>query len=116
MPNFVIKQETLDNEVVMIIVSGYLDAHTFEQLEEAVAGNFALNKSRIVVDLGNVNYISSAGAGVFIWALSEAQGAGGNLVLLNPTPSVMEVLKLLGLDQVFQISASRSEALNVFAS
>jgi anti-sigma B factor antagonist len=115
MPAFTIKQETLETGVVMVAVHGYLDAHTFEQLEEVIAENLAGKRNRIVVDLSGVNYISSAGAGVFIWALSEAQGAGGNMVLLKPTQPVMEVFKLLGLDQVFRISHDRAAALGMFS-
>ena len=110
MPSFSIRLDTLDGSAVMLTVSGYLDAHTFEQLEEAIAGTFAKGHHRIIIDLEGVTYISSAGAGVFIWALGEAQDAGGNMVLLNPTPAVLEVIKLLGLDQMFTISRDSAAA------
>ena len=114
MPNFSIKQEAIQDGVVVLYINGYLDAHTFEQLEEAVATLFAGGRNKIVVNLSGVDYISSAGAGVFIWALSEAQEAGGNMVLLQPQPSVLEVFKLLGLDQVFNIAEDRAQAMATF--
>ena len=46
--------------------------------------------------------------------VSAVVGGGGNLVLLNPTASVMEVFKLLGLDHVFNISQDRNTAMAVF--
>ena len=112
--NFSIKQESLESGVVVVYVQGHLDAHTFEHLEEAIATLFAGGRNKIVVSLSAVNYISSAGAGVFIWALSEAQEAGGNMVLLAPQPSVLEVFKLLGLDQVFNITQDRTQAIATF--
>src|SRR4051794_2230479 len=76
-----------EKSVVLVSLSGYLDAHTFERLEETIAELFTQNKYRIVVDLSEVEYISSAGAGVFIGALSEAHEHKGNIVLMNPTPN-----------------------------
>ena len=103
-----------EKSVVLVSLSGYLDAHTFERLEETIAELFTQNKYRIVVDLSEVEYISSAGAGVFIGALSEAHEHKGNIVLMNPTPNVREVFDLLGLTQIFQVVDDKATALGVF--
>jgi len=101
-------------DVVLLRVSGYLDAHTFEDLEEAISGLFSSRHYRVVVDLSEVAYISSAGAGVFIGALSEAQENGGDIVLFNPTNNVREVFDLLGLSQVFEIVDTLEQATATF--
>ena len=113
MPDFQISQEAAD-DVVFVRVRGFLDAHTFEQLEESISGNFREDRFKIVVDLSGVGYISSAGAGVFIGALSEAQENGGDIVLLKPAPSVLEVFELLGLTQIFTIEEDEEEAKDAF--
>ena len=114
MPEFSISQETIGGGVDHIKVSGFLDAHTFEQLEEAINKQFSESRYKIIVDLTNVDYISSAGAGVFIAALSEAEENGGRIILLNPTKGVLDVFGLLGLTQIFEIVDSREEALEAF--
>jgi anti-sigma B factor antagonist len=101
-------------DAVLLRVSGYLDAHTFEDLEEAIGGLFTNRHYRVVVDLSEVAYISSAGAGVFIGALSEAQENDGDIVLLNPTNNVREVFDLLGLSQVFEIVDTLAQAVAAF--
>ncbi|MCZ7647955.1 MAG: STAS domain-containing protein [Planctomycetota bacterium] len=112
---FTIETETLDKpQVTVIRVSGYLDAHTFEQLEETISELFGQSHYKLVVDLSKVEYISSAGAGVFIGALSEAQEHSGNIVLMNPTSNVREVFDLLGLTQIFQVVDNQKEALAAF--
>lgn len=111
---FKIEQEVLDGGVVAVRLSGYLDAHTFERLEETIAGLFSKGSYRLVVDLERVQYISSAGAGVFIGALSEAQEHKGNIVLMNPTANVREVFDLLGLTQIFRVVDGQPEALAAF--
>ena len=114
MPDFSITHETIGGDVDQIKVSGFLDAHTFEQLEEAINKQFAQARFKIIVDLTNVDYISSAGAGVFIAALSEAEENGGKIILLNPTQGVVDVFDLLGLTQLFDVVGSREEAVSSF--
>jgi anti-sigma B factor antagonist len=101
--------------VTVVRVAGYLDAHTFEALEDTLNELFRKQQFRVVVDLSKVEYISSAGAGVFIGALSEAQEQGGNIILMDPTSNVREVFDLLGLTQVFQIVKGEEAALATFA-
>jgi anti-sigma B factor antagonist len=116
MPDFSISRESLAGGIELIKVSGFLDAHTFEQLEETVNGIFAASKYKIIVDLTHVDYISSAGAGVFIASLSESEENGGKIVLLNPTKGVLDVFDLLGLTQIFVVVNDRQEAVNAFAA
>ncbi len=113
--DFVIQTESLAQpDVTIVKVEGYLDAHTFEQLEETITDLFGQKKYKIIVDLSKVEYISSAGAGVFIGALSEAQEHGGNIVLMNPTTNVREVFDLLGLTQIFAVVDDRKAAISQF--
>jgi anti-anti-sigma factor len=54
----------------------------------------------VVLDLGGVSAIDAAGIG----ALVSLQAAGVYLKLVNPTEPVREVLRLTGLEKVFEIS------------
>jgi anti-sigma B factor antagonist len=113
--DFSIQTEAVpQRNVTLVRVAGYLDAHTFEELEEAINDLFGKKQYRIVVDLSKVEYISSAGAGVFIGALSEAQEHDGNIILMNPTNNVREVFDLLGLTQIFQVVDDQNTALAAF--
>ncbi|MHC4914338.1 MAG: STAS domain-containing protein, partial [Planctomycetota bacterium] len=79
MSDFSINREER-NGVALIRVNGFLDAHTFEQLEEVIREIYDGGCYKLVVDLAKVDYISSAGAGVFIGARSESQENGGDVV------------------------------------
>jgi anti-anti-sigma factor len=109
-----ISTQTLDNNVVMIRPSGYLDAHTFEQLENVIDDIFENQTYRLIVNLEAVNYISSAGAGVFIGAISQAHENSGNIIFLNPSTNVQDVFDLLGLSQIFSFASQVDEALGKF--
>jgi len=66
----------------------------------------------VVLDLGGVSAIDAAGVG----ALVSLQAAGVYLKLMNPTESVRAVLRLMGLEKVFEVFEippieGRSEAM-----
>ncbi len=113
MSDFSIARE-MKGEVALVRVQGFLDAHTFEQLEEEIRDVYDSGCFKLVVDLSKVDYISSAGAGVFIGARSEGQENGGDVIILNPTAGVKEVLELLGLTQIFKVYDDYASALASF--
>lgn len=109
--DFKLQSENLDGGVVLVRLGGYLDAHTYERLDQHIAKLFSENKFKILIDLTEVDYVSSAGAGVFIAALNDAHEKKGNVVLLNPSGSVREVLEMLGFNQIFQIETDKTAAI-----
>ena len=114
MPDFQIRTQKLRDEIVAVIVKGFLDALTFEQMEKTIDELFSQNIYQLVVDLTDLDYISSAGAGVFIGAVGTAQENNGNIVLVNPSHNVKEVFDLLGLSQIFPFADDLESAAQVF--
>lgn len=114
MTEFAVDVEDIENDIVKVSVAGFLDAHTFEQLEQQIESLFNRDVYRIIVDLDRVEYISSAGCGVFIGAIDPVKENGGDIILLNTQPNVMEVFELLGLNQVFRFASDLDEAIAIF--
>lgn len=110
-----IKTEMLrDNQIAMIRLTGHLDAHTFESLQETLSDLFDREMYRIVIDMTDVGYMSSAGAGVLIGALSQTRNNEGQLVLLKVRQEVMQVLKVLGIIDIFPLAPDEESALAAF--
>ena len=114
MSGLTITKRELDDGIVLIKASGFLDAHTFEEMENYIEDLFRKQVFKIIVRLDELDYISSAGAGVFIGAIGTANANGGNIVLLNPSSNVKEVFDLLGLSQIFPIVFQENEAISYF--
>lgn len=100
-------------DVVLVELDGYLDAHTFEELENIFEELFQRGRHNVMVDLKKLRYISSAGAGVFIGALGVCQENNGNIALIRPSPEVKEIFDLLGVFHIFPIASTPEEALLV---
>ena len=115
MGDFQIKAKNLGNGVISLSLKGFLDAYTYSDFENHITNLFNQSKYKLIVDMSNVEYISSAGAGVFIGAVGVAQENGGNIIIIRPKPGVKEVFDLLGLSQIFTITDNMDIALKSFA-
>ena len=108
----IVESESLGREnAVALRCQGDLDAHTFEILDEAIMGLMEAGATHLLIDLTEVPYMSSAGIGVIIGSRSEAEEAGGKLVLLNPNNDIFDVLESMGMTNVLDIAHSLEEAL-----
>ena len=72
MPDLKLHQERLPGGIAYIEAEGFLDAHTFEEMENLISSIFRQNVFKLVVKLEKLDYISSAGAGVFVGAIGRA--------------------------------------------
>jgi anti-sigma B factor antagonist len=108
--------EELNAGVAYFELQGYLDAHNFERLEGVFEKYFVDGVYRFAVDIRRVEYVSSAGAGVFIGAVGTCQDNGGNIVLVQPSQEVKEIFELLGVYQIFPVVPNKARALEFLAN
>ena len=101
-----------DNEDVSVIeLKGYLDAHTAPDLETAFQKLMTENKFNIVVNCRDLSYISSAGLGVFMAYVEDVRKNKGDIKLTNMTPKVYNVFDLLGFPILYEIYKDEQEAV-----
>jgi len=91
-----------ENEVVKIRVDGVLDTLTSPELEKVMNSLIAQKRYKIIMDLGGVDYISSAGWGIFISHLKEIRENRGDLKLTRMLPQVSEIFELLEFDSILK--------------
>ena len=89
-------------ELSIIRVDGVIDTITASELENLVEKLIGQNRFKIVVDLGGVEYISSAGWGIFVSKIQEIRDHGGDLKLVNMIPNVSEIYELLEFEHIIQ--------------
>ena len=111
-----IKQKQGEGGIPVIEVAGQLDAHNFEQLEQAFDSHFDRGVYNVIVDISQLEYISSAGAGVFIGAAGRAQANEGAIVVVAPREGVQEIFDLLGICHIFPVVENHRKALSHFVS
>ncbi len=110
-----IKIELIDVQNILVVaVTGQVNSVTAAQLGEELQRAAEQGKYNIVLDFGNVEYISSAGLREVLSGVERAQKGGGDLYIANPSERVMDLLKLTGLDDELHIFATREEAVQGF--
>jgi len=100
--------------VECLYLHGELDAHTAPELENSIANIIKSGINRILVNFTELDYISSAGLGVFMAFIEEIRDSGGDIKLCNMKPKVFAVFDLLGFPLLFDILEDESDALLKF--
>ncbi len=114
MPDLSIEAKQVGEGIAHIKASGSLDAGTYEKMEGTIQNLFSKGYHRLIVNMENVQYISSAGAGVFIGSVGVAQDHKGHIVLLNPSQMVHDVFEVLGLMEIFPSVKTLEEGIAFF--
>ncbi len=61
------------------------------------------NKTRFILDMANVNVMTSSGLGIIISALTAARNQMGDIKLANLPEKIRHILDITKLDRVFEI-------------
>jgi anti-sigma B factor antagonist len=72
-------------------------------------------QKNILLNLGEVNYIDSAGVGELVSAFTSVRNNGGELKLLNLTKKVRDLLQITKLYTVFDVLDDETAALAAFS-
>ncbi|MDX1532496.1 MAG: STAS domain-containing protein [Rhodothermales bacterium] len=102
--------------VCVLDLKGELDAHTASELEAAFQKCLDDGRSRILVHGGDLQYISSAGLGVFMAYIEEVREQGGDIKIAALQPRVYNVFDLLGFPVLFDITETEDEAVARFSA
>jgi len=102
-------------EVSVISVQGYVDTTTASELEESLKRLLKKGRYNIVIDLGGVNYISSAGWGIFISEIKEIRENSGDLKLAAMIGDVYEVFELLEFQTILESYDAVDAAVKAFS-
>jgi len=102
--------------VIIIHPAGFLDGHTAPEFKRFVQALIQKGAVKIIVDCEPLDYISSAGLGVFMNVVQPAREAGGDIILCNQSESIRSIFETLGFNHLFKIFSKLEEARTFFAS
>ncbi|MBI4179418.1 STAS domain-containing protein [bacterium] len=104
-----VKSAKWDPDLTVLEIHGSVDAQTAPAFEKTAMEVIGKNRRRILVDCAGLDFISSAGIGVFMVILSEVESSGG-LWIMNLSDEVFESFDLLGIPEVVKIFKNEKEA------
>jgi anti-anti-sigma factor len=96
---------------VVLAVSGRMDAENSPQFDQQCRASIADGTTRLVVDLGELTYVSSMGLRSFVSVAKTLHDKGGALRLCRLHGLVKQVFEITGLLQTFSVYESVEAAL-----
>ena len=83
-------------------------------LRDTVRELMGKGSKKILLNLGDVNYIDSSGIGELVSAFTSVRNQGGELKLLNLTKKVHDLLQITKLYTVFDVKDDETTAVKSF--
>ncbi len=106
-----IRFEQLSDTIKLVTLVGRLDMMGAQAIDLKFTSGVATGVSGVVVDLSGVSFLASLGIRTLISPAKALKARGGKMVLLNPQPLVLEVLKVSGLTVILPVYTDVAEAV-----
>lgn len=91
-----------EGDDAFVAVAGELDISTAPDLQDALA-ELTDAPRRVVVDLSDLEFCDSTGLAALLGAHKTLNERGGTLELVAPNPMMVNLVKITGLDDVFEV-------------
>ncbi len=108
-------EETAEGGVLVVAPKGRLDSAASPGFGERLAQLAQAPSARLVLDLGGVDFLSSAGLRVILSTLKTLKAGQGRMAVCAVQPPVLEVLEISGFAALLSIHPGRSGALEALA-
>lgn len=95
-----------------LALSGRLDIAGAGEIETQLTAYTVPRKKPALLDLSEVDFISSIGIRLFISIAKALEANGTRLILINPQANIRETLQFSQLDELIPIVADKDEALS----
>ena len=102
----------LTSSTVLVSVSGELDLHTSDQLQQVLDDAASVGAETVLADLSGVGFVDSTALGVIVQETKRLEGRGQSLLLVTNDPRTLRVLEVTGLDRVLRRHATLHDALS----
>jgi anti-sigma B factor antagonist len=91
-------------------IKGRVDSETAPELDTAFTKLLNENRNKIVLNLQNVEFLSSAGLRAMVKVLKESQKSGGDVRLASVSEPIEVILRTVGMMQMFKMFSTSEEA------
>jgi anti-anti-sigma factor len=103
--------DELQGETLIVRLQGRLDTLTAKSFETHLASHIGRGQKRLIVDLGQVDYISSYGLRVFLLTAKQLRADRLGFILCRLTPDVQKIFQISGFDKILVIQPTLEGAV-----
>ena len=107
-------KERDEGGVTVFELNGRIDSHGSVEMDRVLQGAVAEGKHKMVLDMAQVSYLSSAGLRTLADVVTRNREAGGDLKLVALSRKVLRVLRIIGFDRFFALYDTLEAAIADF--
>ena len=100
-----------DGDATILELSGRLDTSNYESFSEELFKKLEEGEKYLVVDMADLDYISSSGLRVFLSALKKIRANDGDIALCCLSDKINEVFEISGFSSLFKVYVSMNDAV-----
>lgn len=101
-------------DIALVKIKGYIDTTTSSEVSSKLTELINDGTCQLIIDMGGVNYVSSAGWGAFVGEIRTIRESSGDLKIVQMTPDVFEVFEMLEFNRILDYYETIEEAVNDF--
>ena len=102
---------TEQDGIRILALSGRMDATSTPEFESSARALLEQGKKRVLIDMADLEYISSAGLRGILGLVKSIKAASGRLAFCSLQPMAAEVFRISGFNAMLTVCATREEAL-----
>lgn len=110
MEKWQVKKKALNDQTVLFDPGRVLDNNNAHEMVDVITRAQDAGYKYIIVDLGELEFLSSAGVGSILGTIETSREAGGDIVLCNVRPTILHVLEVLDLVDYLTVKTDAQEA------
>ena len=104
-----IRYET-NKETLVIHVGGEIDHHSAVAVRTGIDAEIASKRpSRVLLELSDVDFMDSSGLGLIMGRFALVKQYGGSLAVLDPSPAVLKIMKLAGMERMIAVVRTKAK-------
>jgi anti-sigma B factor antagonist len=109
--NFDIKTEQLGDDAFVISLAGEVDLYTAPEFKQQLLEVIGQGGKQVIVDFSDTTFIDSTTLGVLVGGVKRLRTNEGQLSLVCSDRNITKIFEITGLDRVFTIYPTRTEAV-----
>ena len=97
-------------DTLIIRVGGEIDHHNAVTVRTGIDDRLAAERpQRVMLELSAVDFMDSSGLGLIMGRYALVKQYGGTLAVLDPSPAVLKIIKLAGMERMVSIMRTKTK-------
>ncbi|PSR03959.1 MAG: anti-sigma F factor antagonist [Bacteroidetes bacterium SW_11_45_7] len=105
--------ESYQGDILELKIDGELDVNLAVELDDVIKNAIANGYHKVCIDCVDLEYISSAGLGVFVSYMDELTSKEGKFIFYNMNNKVYNVFQILGLQNLMTIVENKEKVQQI---